>query len=85
MQGLITQVGATKKMSNTAASNVASRQRRSNHRLGSAPETLRGDGKAIRLYNAYRNHRGKPPFDEMLYIEIEEDNLENEIAEICEF
>ena len=53
--------------------------------LGHAPNTIKGDGAAIKFYEAYRRIRNKSTLEDMLFIEIESDNLESEIISICAF
>jgi len=47
--------------------------------LGQATSTAGADESALRLYQIYRQRKGKTPFGEMRFVEIEADNLENEV------
>ena len=51
----------------------------SNRQLGQARSTALVDDAGLRLYQIYRQRRGKLPFDEMCFIELADDNLENEM------
>ena len=46
--------------------------------LGQAESTAAGNDAAIKLYDAYRKKKNRSKFNEMRFIEIEEDNLEGE-------
>lgn len=48
-------------------------------RMGQAESTAKADNSALRLYDIYRKRRGKVPFAQMQYIEIEQDNFETEM------
>lgn len=47
--------------------------------LGEAAATAASGDSAMKLYEVYRERKGKLPFDRMRFVEIESDNLENEI------
>ena len=54
--------------------------------LGRAPSTVKGDSVSVRFYNAYRAVRGRTlDFDNMVYAEIENENLESEIQELADY
>ena len=51
----------------------------SNRQLGQARSTALVDDAGLRLYQIYRQRRGKLPFDEIRFVEIAGDNLEHEM------
>ena len=54
--------------------------------LGRASSTVKGDSVSVRFYNAYRAVRGRTlDFDNMVYAEIENENLESEIQELADY
>ena len=56
------------------------------HQLGRAESTIGGDAASRKFYNTFRLLRGKrTTFDEMLFSEIEADNLEMEIVDLMIF
>ena len=69
---------------NTAVLGIANR-RRLGQSLGRAPPTIRNDGTAIKFFNTYRALSEKSTLDKLSYIEIEADNLENLVADMCDF
>lgn len=69
---------------NTAVLGIANR-RRLGQSLGRAPPTIRNDGTAIKFFNTYRALSEKSTLEKLSYIEIEADNLENLVADLCDF
>ena len=56
------------------------------YNVGRSVSTIRADNTALKCFNTYRRvslERG--PFEEMPYLEIEGDNLQNSIADFAEF
>ena len=51
--------------------------------MGDAPSTAMATDAAKQLFSAYHHCKGKGPLTNMRFIEIEGENLENEIFQLC--
>ena len=64
---------------------MAARAIGSGRDLGQASSTAAADDSAMKLYNIFRVRRGRFPFNDMRFVEIESDNLEYEIKSYATF